>query len=219
MRIRSHRIDVKGLPLRNLLRILEEFPNATFRDSMIDVDLGVEEENTVVAPVTQAESAVEWGVDRHNDKLLGLDPAVDELVRALDQHPVVVGLRSEFKRKRDLNSAAGLAAAARVDQERTHLRELVRGVRDPEGDLHDIDVAEDIQETGGVEIESVILEWLMEAGVSGMNARQLADAVGLTPTQASGRLINLWENNFLRCEDEGENQGTAGRFFFIQKGE
>jgi hypothetical protein len=59
--LKHHRIHVKtdqrGVPLGNLLRILDKYPNATFAETTIYINLGEEEETGIVEPVTEAESA------------------------------------------------------------------------------------------------------------------------------------------------------------------
>jgi hypothetical protein len=89
-------------------------------------------------------------------------------------------------------------------------------MKDPRGNACDINIDEDVEEEGGVETEEVVLEWLRHIGAPGMNASELANKAEMTHQQAHDRLVNLWENDFLRCEDEGENRGTNGRFFLLE---
>lgn len=91
-------------------------------------------------------------------------------------------------------------------------------MKDPKGNIVDIDIDADLEETGGEETEEVVLLWVEDAGDAGLNAEELAARMEITREQACDRLINLWENGFLRCRDEESKKGVYGRFFLCGKG-
>lgn len=82
-------------------------------------------------------------------------------------------------------------------------------MREPNGNILDINIAEDVAETGGVETESVIIEWIEARG--SLSAEELADLAMITVGEAQDRLINLWENDLLWVDDGGLQMG---RFSF-----
>ena len=88
-----------------------------------------------------------------------------------------------------------------------------------DGTTVDLDIDEDIEEDGGVESEAVILEWfegqLASGDATGFTAAEIAEKTEITEEEARGRLINLWENDLLSCEDEGDDKGVNGRFFLV----
>lgn len=80
----------------------------------------------------------------------------------------------------------------------------------PDGATVDLSI-EDEEEEGWVETEEVVLDWCHKYDPHGITATELASASGLTPEQAKARLVNLWENEFLRV-DGGVHDG---RFFLV----
>lgn len=86
-------------------------------------------------------------------------------------------------------------------------------VKYPDGRVLDIDLKTDEEENGGSELEDVVMAWVKHQGDKGINARELSRSAGITCRRARERLINLWENGDLRCEDEGDRKGVDGRFF------
>lgn len=126
MRNRVYRLDLRGLSLRNVLRILEKYPDATFRDASVTIDLGMKERTAIAEPVSDAENAVHWDLDARAEALRGISPEVSALVDALTTHPAVTAARKEHARKLALNNEAALAAAHAEDEERDALQKLVQ---------------------------------------------------------------------------------------------
>jgi len=126
-RNRTHRLHVEGgVRLDHLAKVvLALYPNARINENSIPLDLGVPEEVSIPEPVTEAESAVEWGVKRHADQLRGQDPDLDALLDKLVEHPTVKRLGAEHERKRKVNEAAGRKVARREDDERNGLQALL----------------------------------------------------------------------------------------------
>lgn len=126
-RNRSHHLYVEGgVRLDHLAKvILERYPDARISTNTVELDLGVPETNTVVEPVTDAETAVAWGIDNNFKKLRGIRPEVDDLLDMIERHPDIQQLRKSLDAKRKKNQAAGLKAAKFEDSERHELQRLL----------------------------------------------------------------------------------------------
>lgn len=117
-------LECRGVPLANLLRLLERYPNASIRMERVFLDLGVEEPSTIVAPITPQESKVNsWNLDRAQ----GIDPEVDALLNAIESHPAVTKLRESVAAKRELNNATSIRQVEEDEKLFQELQDLIDG--------------------------------------------------------------------------------------------
>lgn len=126
-RNRTHRLEVRGVSVRHFAEvILAKYPDAKFRDSLADIDLGVPVPDTVVAPITEAEGTAHWNVGRL-EPLRGVSDELKCAVDALREHPAIAALCQSHATKLEKNQAAGRRAAKFEDAERHELDRLLQG--------------------------------------------------------------------------------------------
>jgi hypothetical protein len=125
-RNRTHGLFVQGgVRLDHLADvILSRYPNARLTENMVRLDLGVPVPQTVVAPVTDAESATHFHLPKM-EEFRGRGATLDRILNELVSHPEVLALHSSFEKKRDANVAAGRKAAQFEDAEREELQNLL----------------------------------------------------------------------------------------------
>lgn len=83
-------------------------------------------------------------------------------------------------------------------------------LRCPGGETCTLSIPDEVEE-GWVQTENVVLDWFGYVYPQGVLAAELAQHSGLTEEQASERLINLFENDFLSVD----GPLRSGRFFLL----